>query len=535
LDPTYERVLNEIGLADRDHAHRLLQCLTVAIRPLHVEELAEILVFDFDGAEGATPNVSGAWRREDRQKSVLSICSGLITLVSDGDSRVIQFSHFSVKEFLTSDRLATSKRDTSHFHIKPEAAHTTLAQACLGILLQLDGSSNDNDVEDIFPLTGYASRHWVGHAQFGLVSSRIEDGMRRLFDSTKPYFSAWLQLHDIDETWDNFGTYETTERGSPLYYASLCGFRDLAAYIILTHPEQVNATGGRNYSPLAAALHKRHFDVAELLYQHGAGVDVTGFTSHTPLQVASAQRLIDVVRWLLDHGADDQDNLSTPILGPTNGDLEVGEPLLPPSVQINAANYTSYMPVNAAIENLKADEILTSHNYDSEIPSRETSSSPLTLHHSHNQSSMPPSPATHPSSACDSRAWASLIRRARAVARARCRCQYYSAYHLNEVGRSTGDHWSECATSRRLPCCRRHSGNNCTGPFSVRHPHPSAFALTSYVPGASWRPKVVRRWNRYAPVDSVGQLEGQGRDSYRAGGGIYPHTLCASISHYKFY
>jgi hypothetical protein len=328
---------------------------------------------------------------------VLSICSGLITLVSDGDSGVIQFSHFSVMEFLTSNRLATSKRDTSHFHIKPEAAHTTLARACLGILLQLDGSLNDNHVEDIFPLARYASRHWVGHAQFGLVSSRIEDGMRRLFDSTKPHFSAWLQLHDIDETWDDFGTYQTTERGSPLYYASLCGFRDLAAYIILTHPEQVNATGGRNYSPLAAALHKRHFDVAELLYQHGAGVDVTGFTNHTPLQVASAQRLIDVARWLLDHSADDQDNLSPRILGPSNGDLEVGEPLLPPSVRINAANYTSSMPINAAIENLKADEILTSHDYDSENPSRETTSSPVTPHHSHYQSSMSPSRATHPS------------------------------------------------------------------------------------------------------------------------------------------
>ena len=43
LDETYERILNEISKANRKHARRLLQCLTVSIRPLHVEELAEVL------------------------------------------------------------------------------------------------------------------------------------------------------------------------------------------------------------------------------------------------------------------------------------------------------------------------------------------------------------------------------------------------------------------------------------------------------------------------------------------------------------
>ena len=190
LGETYERVLKEIGIANRDHARRLLQCLTVAIRPLHVEELAEVLALDFDEAEGSTPMLNKDWRWEDLQRAVLSACSSLITLVEDGDSRVIQFSHFSVKEFLTSARISTSKSDTSHFHIMAEPAHTTLAQACLGTLLQLDGDSDDNEVEGSFPLASYASRHWVEHAQFGTVSSRIEDGMWRLFDSTKPYLSG---------------------------------------------------------------------------------------------------------------------------------------------------------------------------------------------------------------------------------------------------------------------------------------------------------------------------------------------------------
>ena len=303
LDETYGRVLKEIGLVNRVHAHHLLQCLTVAIRPLRVDELAEILALDFDVAEGMTPRLNADWRWKDRQRAVLSACSSLIMLVNDGDSRVIQFSHFSVKEFLTSDCLSTSTGGVSHFHITPEPAHMTLAQACLATLLQLDGSSTNHHVEDSFPLARYASQHWVEHAQFGMVSSRIEDGMRRLFDPDQPYLVSWLKLHDVDHVWFAFGK-EDADLGSSLYYASLCGFRDLAARIIVDHPEQVNARGGRNHSPLVAALYKGHFNVADLLHQHDGAIDVRGYYHRTPLIAASRDGLVDVARWLLDHGAD---------------------------------------------------------------------------------------------------------------------------------------------------------------------------------------------------------------------------------------
>src|SRR6266404_7176284 len=254
LDETYERVLKEISTANRDLAHRLLQCLVVAIRPLRVEELAEILALDFDGDEGATPALNEDWRLEDRQRAVLSTCSSLITVVDDHRSRVIQFSHFSVKEFLTSDRLAKFKGDVSHFHIIPEPAHTTLTQACLGVLFQLDGSFNNDEVYSRFPLARYAARHWVEHAQLGNVSKSlcIADGLRRLFDSNNTSFATWHQLYDIDSDWAHFSDPPRTY-GSPLYYASQCGFCNLAEYIITEHPEQVTARCGINHSPLVAA------------------------------------------------------------------------------------------------------------------------------------------------------------------------------------------------------------------------------------------------------------------------------------------
>jgi hypothetical protein len=69
---------------------------------------------------------------------VLLTCSSLITIVHDGKSRVVQFSHFSVQEFQTSDRLAAA---TPFHHIPLEPAHTIFAQACLSILLRLDDST----------------------------------------------------------------------------------------------------------------------------------------------------------------------------------------------------------------------------------------------------------------------------------------------------------------------------------------------------------------------------------------------------------
>ena len=109
LDETYKRVLREINKANREHAHRLLQCLTVTLRPLRVEELAKILVIDFDApAQGGIPQLNPKWWWADQHQAVLSTCSSLIAIVDDGYYKVVQFSHFSVKEYLTLDLLARS-------------------------------------------------------------------------------------------------------------------------------------------------------------------------------------------------------------------------------------------------------------------------------------------------------------------------------------------------------------------------------------------------------------------------------------------
>src|SRR5487761_1737161 len=70
LDETYERVLRDIDKANWALAHRLLQCVAVASRPLRVMELAEFLGFDF--TPGPIPKYHKGWLLEDPVDAVLS-------------------------------------------------------------------------------------------------------------------------------------------------------------------------------------------------------------------------------------------------------------------------------------------------------------------------------------------------------------------------------------------------------------------------------------------------------------------------------
>ena len=305
LDETYERILREIRKPNQGHAHRLLQCLVVAARPLRVEELAEVLAFDFNTR--GVPKLNLSWRWEDQEEAVMSACSSLVTIVKDGDSRVVQFSHFSVKEFLTADRLAEPIRDVTRYHIRLEAAHTILAQACLGVLLRLDDRVDRDSIKG-FPLALYAAQYWPTHAQVENVSSCVTVGMECLFDEEKRHFSTWLWIYNEDLWVDCFMSTAHPEapEAVPLYYAARLGFRDLAEHLIAKHPEHVNyfARGGEEWTPMHATASAGHVNILSLLTDHGADVNGRDENGNLPLHLASLNAKLEVGQFLLDRGAD---------------------------------------------------------------------------------------------------------------------------------------------------------------------------------------------------------------------------------------
>ena len=391
LDETYERVLKDINKANQKHAIRLLHCMTVAIRPLYVKELAEVLAVDFDAAQqGDIPKLNPNWRWADHHEAVLSTCSSLIMIVGDKNSQVVQFSHFSVKEYLTSDRLANASRDVSCYHILPDSAHTILAQACLGVLLRLDDHIDVGNARDV-PLANYAAEHWVDHARFKDVLSRVQDTVEAFLDADKPHHAACLRLHPIGER-DYYAFADAAmPRGEALFYASLYGFYDLAKQLTVKHPEHVNARGGLLVSPLAGALSRKHFEIAELLHEHGADVNVRGNGEWMLLHVASRNEIIDIARWLLNHGADanaQKDNGWTPLhLATWNKKLEIVLMLLEHNADIHAQNSLGEVALHLAAcdyrthPQINTDILQLLLNHGADVNARDIDGS-TPLHHS---------------------------------------------------------------------------------------------------------------------------------------------------------
>ncbi len=352
LDETYERILQGIPMQKREHAHRLFQCLIASIRPLKLEEFAEIFAIRFDSKIGT--KLEEGWRPDDAEDAVLSACSSLVSVVKVKDSQIVQFSHFSVKEFLTSDRLAISTAtNIRYFHAPLESAHTILVRACLAVLLQLDEKVDRKRIEEL-PLAFYAARHWADHARFENVELQIQDRIELLFDSTKPHFAAWTWIYDGGEdgrSVTDLAEHPSASRATPLYYAASHGL-SWATKQLVTQRQDIDVGGGLFGTPMRAALTMGHLEVARFLLEHGANVDAKDWQGYTPLQ--SFSRDVEVMRLLLDFGADaNVRNLASWALlhnAACNGDYELTRILLQHNADVNVKGFMDLTPLHYASE-----------------------------------------------------------------------------------------------------------------------------------------------------------------------------------------
>jgi len=306
LDGTYERALRDLSKPNWEFACRLLQFVAVASRPLRVEELAQFLGFDF--TTGPVPEFQQDWLPEDPVDAILSTTSSLLATVNLDDSQVIQFSHFSVKEFLTSSRLAETRDSfVQRYHISMTEAHTIATRGCLGMLLHLDENITIDGL-DKFPLAEYAAEHWVGHARFEDVSLKAEDGMKQLFDPNSSHFAVWVWIHDMeDQYWHREKRRDcpSPPRGTSLHYASLCGLDAIVKFLVIDHLQDVDSRG---FDDGSTALHlaskKGYAEVARFLLDNGADGNARDKRKSTPLHEASIGGHAEVVRVLMERVVD---------------------------------------------------------------------------------------------------------------------------------------------------------------------------------------------------------------------------------------
>ena len=129
-----------------------------------------------------------------------------------------------------SDRLVMLRRDISQYHISLEDAHLLLTRASLTILL-CDPDANTHS--DSAPLAKYAAERWVTHSQVKNVALQVCDGMQCLFDPDKPYFEAWIKLHNINRFRYSSVPPDPEPGARSLYHVVLGGFHELVEHHVV--------------------------------------------------------------------------------------------------------------------------------------------------------------------------------------------------------------------------------------------------------------------------------------------------------------
>ncbi|KAJ3532746.1 hypothetical protein NM208_g8299 [Fusarium decemcellulare] len=266
LNKTYERILDRIQSKNAAVQYLAEQCLhfiAVAEPPLTVSELQEAVSID----DETTTLDSDALVDE---ATIIQHCSSLVRrrVSYDGADTYLEFSHFSVAEYLQGSSLCGTKLE--RYRICQNSANRSLATACLRMLCLDEVSYQPTATKEDFtqvsernwqhPFYPYAALLWPSYASNHWRDTTISDLIIRLFSQDKPkiFFSWTLQMFHF-----------------------LMASRDLAVR------EAINAV-------------PEDQDTHEFI-QFSSVVLQKGFT---PLHIAAALGLIEPCRMLVQKGAD---------------------------------------------------------------------------------------------------------------------------------------------------------------------------------------------------------------------------------------
>ncbi|KAI1870317.1 uncharacterized protein JN550_005245 [Neoarthrinium moseri] len=310
LDETYARILSSIPSEYVDHTIRILQFLTYSERPLRVEEAVDMIAVRV----GANIAKESRFKTQDRMPiptDIVGYCSSLVVLVRTRNwdntrttGEVVQLAHFSVRDYLTSDRL---ENDTVQY-LQEMPARSSIAEVCLTYLLApkpnhlggqipdwRDSEAVSSSIQSDYPFSRYSAQYWTSHAiKVEHNSDSVFMLAKELF-SSESQFAIWCSLAKPD--------IRIVTKGSPIYFASLYGLLR-CVHGLLENGANVNARGGFYMYPLQAASVYGHKDIVQLLLDAGADVNAGGVLHGNALQVASVRGHKDIVQLLLDGGAD---------------------------------------------------------------------------------------------------------------------------------------------------------------------------------------------------------------------------------------
>lgn len=325
LDETYERMLPRISLESKDEARRMLTMLCCTRRPLTAEELLEGMAVEL----GESPRLNPKRKLMDIY-AINEICPGFIEFDLDHDTEevIVRFAHFSVQEYLESERICAGM-DVAVFRVTKELANAEMVCICLTILLEPDllkvedivGNSPIRTPSPRLAIANYAARYWPAHYQDCQENTLVINQASRLFSNRNQHFKAWIALHNVDGL---------ASIAAPLYYASLLGLDAVVRNILASYPNRtggmkschkflmsgrynsldiqkreedcldLNDEGGYYKTALLAASVGGHVNIVQQLLAKGVEIHVNDDLHGSALHAASHNGHISTLMYLLD-------------------------------------------------------------------------------------------------------------------------------------------------------------------------------------------------------------------------------------------
>ena len=326
LDETYDRILLNIPPEYEREAYLALQYLAVAPCSVSVADVAEAVAIDRE---------CHTFDPEDRLADPFDIVEVLASLVTYSSAQIavtideasdgryvgaeratgLRLSHYSVKEYLMSDRLRNKR--SSKLYISIYEAHKCVAEACLTYLLWFDHSESVSlrFVLD-FPFGLYAARYWHHHARLAYESPELppegKDNLSTMcVDLLNPERSSsfinWLKLSDPYRFRQGTNFDRTLEKmPTPLFYACYLGLREVVEILVGAGADLIGSGSGNNISsmtPLNGAIDGGNEAVVHLLIDCEVNVNCVNEWGSTPLHQAASLGHETIVKLLIKHGA----------------------------------------------------------------------------------------------------------------------------------------------------------------------------------------------------------------------------------------
>ncbi|KAI9666565.1 MAG: hypothetical protein M1821_004501 [Bathelium mastoideum] len=290
LDETYERIL--VGLEScHQEALTALTWLAFTKECLTVEELAEACIIEPDRS---TPIIN-----EERfpPEEILQVLSSLVvenvTMVFQYGYnfqvpvKEIRLAHFSVKEYLVSDRI--KKGQASLFSIEARLSKAFIAECCMAYITYYSQSAQRTASREYllrFPLLRHACYCWY---QYYRESELDDEGGITDIVTQKISSEAWRSSWDtvVDLIGPILPYRSPYEPQSPLYLAAILGLNRVVGQLLQAGAtSDIDARGGSYGSALQGALHFNHPQTVRTLLEAGANADLYGVISGTALQNA---------------------------------------------------------------------------------------------------------------------------------------------------------------------------------------------------------------------------------------------------------